>query len=308
MTAMANAPPATTGAALAAVRAEATAFSESWAAKVGATGGARVMTGLPPTPRIADFLDAIRAARMGGPVGPMHVVARLPQPMQSQVLNRMARNASSATRKSVVAASNMVFQWAPAARGEMLRTILAASPCREPWSAAITIAWLTGSHAVVSGARTRKGLGLWLDHARLNAPFPFLSHLFANVVDELPETVLIYRGGVVGATPPLAEGHSWTLRPSVACAYAALRAMELGLPPVVIEATIPRAAVKFATRGPCQEIALIEPPDNVAVHLSDPSEIATRGEAEIAGRKHVPLMNGLYLDSRDEACWAGWKG
>jgi hypothetical protein len=200
----------------------------------------------------------------------------------------------------------MVHQWPPGERGQMLNIILDADPCRAVWASAVTIAWLTGSHAVISGARNRRNLLLWLDYARLNAPFPFLSPLFANVLDELPETLTVFRGGVVGAVQPLEEGHSWTLRPAVGCAYATLRALELGLPAIVIEATIGRSAIKAASRARDQEIVLIEPPTTARPHLDDPAEIARLGEAEVAGRRPVPLANGLNLDVRDHAGWHGW--
>ena len=116
---------------------------------------------------MADLLDRRRHIRMTEPQGTMKIVDDLAEPFRSQVLTRMARDTRPATRKAVIVAANLITQWSFADRGQMLNRILAASPSREAWATALTVAWFGGSSAVVAAARTRKGLGQWLDYARL---------------------------------------------------------------------------------------------------------------------------------------------
>lgn len=256
---------------------------------------------------IADILDLRRVIRMTELTGTMRTVAGLSEPLRSAVIARMARDTRPATRKAVIIAGNMVTQWSYAGRSEILRAILTAQPSRAAWAAALTVAWFGGSSSVVAAARTRKGLGIWLDHARLWEPLPFLTPNFTPV-SELPESVEIYRGGLVGTPEAIEGGYSWTAHAPVACLYARLRTLETGLAPVVVKATTPRSMIKLVTATRDREVVLTTPPDDVAVLIDDPEEIARLAEQEAATRGTVESADALLLDRHDDGCWHGWQG
>jgi hypothetical protein len=255
---------------------------------------------------IADLLDHVRFVRATQATGDMAAVMSCGPLMRPKVLASLARRTRPVSRSAVVTSGNMVRQCAHADRGEVLNVIWQHGPSRAAWSTALLLGWLGGSAMVVTAAGTRARLRRWFDAARLWEPLPFLvPHVVAR--DEMPETVEIFRGGLVDAAEPLVGGYSWTGRVDVAAMYGALRALEYGAPPTIIRGEVPRALVKLRSRTSDDEVVLTEPVHGAAVHLDDAQEIERLARAEAACRSSPGDQDVLHLVRHDDRTWNGWQ-
>lgn len=254
---------------------------------------------------VAALLEYVRGVRATEAEGAMRVAAGSAAPVRAALLANYARRTRPVCRTAVVTAGNMVRTCAHGERGEMLNLIWSHQPSRAAWSTALMLGWIGGSGMVVEAARGRARLAGWMDWARLWEPLPFLRpHIVARA--EMPETVTVYRGGLAGAAEPLHGGYSWSGRPEVAALYAALRAMEFGGAPVVVQAEVPRAAIRVKTRTTDAEAVVVEPVEGAEVYLDDPEEIERLAAVEAAGRDHLTEAEVIHLDPRDDARWHGW--
>lgn len=255
---------------------------------------------------VAALLDYVRTVRATEAEGSMRMACLSAAPLRAAMLANFARRTRPVSRSAVLAASNMVRQCAHADRGEMLSTIWSHGPSRAAWSTAFMLAWLGGSGMVVEAARTRARLTRWLDYARLWEPLPFVRpHVVAR--EEMTETVTLYRGGLAGAAEPLGGGYSWTGRPEVAALYGALRALEFGGAPVVVQAEVPREAIKMRTRTRDDEAVITEPVEGAEVYLDNEQEIERLAALEAAGRGDLAEGEIIHLDMHDDRCWHGWS-
>ena len=225
--------------------------------------------------------------------------------LKAAVLRDLARRTTPVSRGAVLTAGHMVTDCAHADRGAILNAVWSVGPSRAAWATALMLGWVGGSEKVVTAARTRARLGLWLDHARLWSPMPFLCpHLVAR--EEMTEMVTLYRGGLAGTTEPLGGGFSWSGRVEVAAMYACIRALEHGDRPSIVRASVSREAIKLRTRTRDDECVLVEPAEGAEVHLDDQDDIKRLADAEAAERNEPTASEIINLDLRDDACWHGW--
>jgi len=184
----------------------------------------------------------------------------------------------------------------------MIRTAFHLS-APEAFAAALLTLWTGGAIRLVILAGDADTLARWLARARLTEPPAFLRpHVLHR--SELPDHIVLYRGGTLGSDE-LAAGRSWTRHRDTAGYYARWREQEHGGAPIILRTEVTAEQVSLVTRTRESEWVVLAP-ERVETDTTDRRTIgrmARRAEARCVAPLDTERLR-LRLDS--EEGWHGW--
>jgi hypothetical protein len=176
---------------------------------------------------------------------------------------------------------------------------------REAFATALLSLWIGGAIRVTALAEHAETLSRWFARARLTEPPPFLAPLVLDR-SELPDRILLYRGGTLAASEP-GVGRSWTQHRTTAAYYARRRQDQHGGRPVILQAEVTAEQLGLVTRTresewvtPCPVHAEVDTKDKRTI-----SRLARRAEAYMLQPIAQEFLR-LRLDC--DKNWHGWPG